>query len=389
MEEIRVGVLGGGQLGRMMSIAGHNIDIEVIPLDPKGILSPAGQVSISAITGSFKDGNKINELVKKLYKPGDDNNKVKRVITVEIEHVNCDAIESIELKDVEIYPSIKTLRIIQDKYKQKKHMRESYLDIPTSDFDEIKSIEEGKIFGERYGYPYMLKACRGAYDGKGNYVVKDEKDIKNGLIFLNTKYVYAESWCNYEKEIAVMILRSREGLIKAYPVVEFTSKDSICRTTLCPANLSEEMNSRAVEIGKNVVKSLPNGAVGVFGVELFAMRNGEILYNEVAPRPHNSGHYTIEACGCSQFESHLRAVAGLSIPKDISLRVGASMMINTLGLKAKEEFMRLLDIEGASGHWYGKEELRVGRKMGHVTICSKDVKTLRNSLLTAKDILND
>ena len=148
------------------------------------------------------------------------------------------------------------------------------------------------------------------------------------------------------------------------------------------------MNSRAVEIGKNVVKSLPNGAVGVFGVELFAMRNGEILYNEVAPRPHNSGHYTIEACGCSQFESHLRAVAGLSIPKDISLRVGVSTMINTLGLKAKEEFMRLLDIEGASGHWYGKESCAL-EKMGHVTICSKDVKTLRNSLLSVMDILND
>lgn len=388
---IRIGVLGGGQLGRMMSIAGRNINIEIIPLDPKGISSPAGQVSESAVKGSFKDADKINELAKKLCQPGDENKNIRRVITVEIEHVDCDAMESIQSKDIPIYPSPATIRLIQDKYLQKEHMKNSNLNIPTSAFCVISNVEDGKKFGRKYGYPFMLKARTDAYDGKGNYVVKDVNDVENGVNALKPATLYAESWCDFDREIAVMVLRGKDTdePIRAYPVVEFSARDSICRTTLCPAQISEEMKVRAVQIAKNVIKALPKGAVGVFGVELFAMKDGTVYYNEVAPRPHNSGHYTIEACNCSQFEAHIRAVTGLPLPKDLSLCVGASIMVNTVGLRAKEYFSRLVNIEGATGHWYGKDIVRVGRKMGHVTICSSNITTLRNKLIPVKDILDE
>ena len=405
-DTIRVGVLGGGQLGRMMAIAGHNINVEVIPLDPKGLASPAGQVASSCVHGSFKDQEKIKILAEKMYQPGDESKRIKRVMTVEIEHVNCDAMDAIQSSEnIPIYPSPATVRLIQDKYVQKDHMRKSTLNIPTSDFQVINNVEDGKSFGTTYGYPYMLKARTDAYDGKGNYVVKNEQDVENGINDLSPATLYAESWCDFDREIAVMVLRGRDdaldtivvnsesgensGLIAAYPVVEFSAKDSICRTTLCPAQISKETEKKAIETAMNVIRALPKGAVGVFGVELFAMKDGSVLYNEVAPRPHNSGHYTIEACQCSQFEAHLRAVTGLPFPKDLSQRVGVSIMVNTVGLKSEEYFSRLIDIEGAAGHWYGKDASRLGRKMGHVTICNSTISKLNECLLPVKDILDE
>eukprot|EP00943_MAST-04B_sp_MAST-4B-sp1_P002113 g2113.t1 len=326
-------------------------------------------------------------------------------MTVEIEHVNCDAMDAVQKsKSIPIYPSPATVRLIQDKYVQKDHMRKSAFEIPTSNFEIINNIDDGKAFGSKYGFPFMLKARTDAYDGKGNYAVKNMEDVENGIKALSPATLYAESWCDFDREIAVMVLRGRDdaidatvdpktgqrnGLIAAYPVVEFTAKDSICCTTLCPAQISKDTERKAIETAMNVIRALPTGAVGVFGVELFAMKDGSVLYNEVAPRPHNSGHYTIEACQCSQFEAHLRAIAGLPFPKDLSQRVGVSIMVNTVGLKSKEYFSRLIDIEGAAGHWYGKDALRVGRKMGHVTICNSDIQKLNECLLPVKDILDE
>ena len=401
---ICVGVLGGGQLGRMMAIAGHNINVDVIPLDPKGAMSPAGQVSTCAIKGSFKEPAKIQLLAQQL-KKNESNGAVKSVMTVEIEHVNCDAMDAIQKSEnVAIYPSPATVRLIQDKYLQKKHMETSSYDIPTSEFSVIENVEDGYAFGEKHGYPYMLKARTDAYDGKGNYVVNSPREVENGFNALSPASLYAESWCKFDREIAVMVLRGRDdaddamvdpesgvrsGLVAAYPVVEFSAKDSICRTTLCPAQISKETERKAIDVAINVIRALPKGAVGVFGVELFAMKDGSVLYNEVAPRPHNSGHYTIEACQCSQFEAHLRAITGLPFPKTLSQRVGASIMINTVGLKSRETFARLIDVEGAAGHWYGKDAPRVGRKMGHVTICNSSISELNKSLIAVKDILDE
>jgi phosphoribosylaminoimidazole carboxylase len=183
--------LSGGQLGRMMAVAGHNINVEVIPLDPKGSASPAGQVSLDVVEGSFKDEEKIKLLAEKMVQPSDTSKRVKRVMTVEIEHVNCDAMDAVQKsKNIPIYPSPATVRLIQDKYVQKDHMRKSAFAIPTSNFEIINNIDDGKAFGTKYGFPFMLKARTGAYDGKGNYAVKNMQDVENGINALSRFWIY-------------------------------------------------------------------------------------------------------------------------------------------------------------------------------------------------------
>jgi phosphoribosylaminoimidazole carboxylase len=380
----------------MMAIAGHNINVEVIALDPKGKESPTGQVAQSAVQGSFKDADKIKELAQALVRSTDDEASTDRTLTVEIEHVDVDAMEAVarEMPNIAIYPSPETIRLVQDKYRQKEHMRRAGNDIPTSPFEPVETAEDCRAFGATHGYPYMLKARTGAYDGKGNYVVRDEAAVEEAVAALSPAKLYAEAWCDFDRELAVMVLRGRDGTVRAYPVVEFSAKDSICRTTLCPAQVSLGTARRAVEVAKNVVSALPEGAVGVFGVELFAMKGAagadlDVMYNEIAPRPHNSGHYTIEACDCSQFEAHVRAVAGLPLPESLAHRVGASVMVNTVGESSLQDFERLVRVPGAAGHWYGKKEPRAGRKMGHVTVCAASMAELHEALRPVADLLDE
>lgn len=193
-----------------------------------------------------------------------------------------------------------------------------------------------------------------------------------------------------------MVVRTVQGACMAYPVVEFTARNNVCHTTFCPARVSPAQRALAQKVASQAVACLPEGAVGVFGVEMFALEDGRIMLNEIAPRPHNSGHYTIEACHCSQFEAHLRAVAGGRVPPpgDVSHRVGASIMINILGRNGSmeetmEEFRRLAAVPGSGPHWYGKTAARVGRKMGHVTICGSDENDLARRLDGVRDLVGE
>ena len=217
-------------------------------------------------------------------------------------------------------------------------------------------------------------------------------ELAAALADLGDDASYAEKWMQFEKELAVMVVRGRDGTVVPYPVVEFTALDSICRTTLCPAAVSPQTAAEAQAVASAAVRCLPG--VGIFGVELFALPDGSVVLNEVAPRPHNSGHYTIEACACSQFEAHLRAVAGLTLPADTGLRVGASLMFNVLGdpngnsmAVTKNELARLVAVPGAASHWYGKAASRKGRKMGHVTFCARDLSELNDILGDVADII--
>ena len=398
MEQLKIGILGGGQLGRMMAIAAHNLgEIAVIPLDPGGSKSPAGQIcggngssdgTPLSIEGSFKDPEAIRKLAS-----------VCDVLTVEIEHVNCDVLDEIEAAGkVPVRPSPKVIRIIQDKFAQKKHFQDGGVEMGL--FREAPDEASLAAIGRDYGYPFMLKARRGAYDGKGNYVVKSPEDVPAAFAALSSPAAggcYAEKWCPYTKELAVMVVRTVSGQVMAYPVVEFTARDNVCHTTFCPARVSAEQRARAQAVASKAVACLPEGAIGVFGVEMFALDDGRVLLNEIAPRPHNSGHYTIEACGCSQFESHLRAVAGerLDPPGDVSHRVGASIMINVLGRpngsmeSTLEEFRRLSAVPGGSPHWYGKTAARPGRKMAHVTVCGDDEADLARRLASVADLVGE
>jgi len=381
MERRTLGILGGGQLGRMMAEAAHRLGIAVLPLDPGGMMSPAGQVAGQAIEGSFKDPAKIRELASKA-----------DVLTVEIEHVECETLEALEKEGVEVQPPSACIRIIQDKLVQKRHFEKH--GVPLGPYRDAPDVAAAKQAGDMFGYPYMLKSRRDAYDGKGNAVVSSAADVESAFKSLGGKDCYAEKWCAYEKEVAVMVVRNKTGDSRVYPVVDFTAKNSICHTTICPAESTIQVQERTREIAKQAIQSLGEGTAGIFGVELFVFPDGSVTLNEVAPRPHNSGHYTIEACGCDQYEAHVRAVLSMPLPLDVNLRVGAAIMVNVISqvdepttATPAAEFERLCGASGAVGHWYGKAAARKGRKMAHVTISAPNAQILSERLQPVADLV--
>ncbi|CAI5706416.1 hypothetical protein KXD40_006400 [Peronospora effusa] len=385
-----VGVLGGGQLGRMMANAAHRLNLKVLILDPLGVESPAGQTGLEAVAGSFTKEEDIATLAQQC-----------DVLTVEIEHVNATFLQHLQdnkeadLKGV--HPSPATIALIQDKYQQKQFFTQVQ-DVEVAPFDVVTSLQVARQLGQTFGYPYMLKSRRFAYDGRGNAVVKSEKDLitafkKLGASLLVTESpdvdetqlveeknkLYAEKWVPFVKELAVMVVKGAEDEVRAYPVVETTQRDSICDTVLAPAQISEDVAKRARDMAQAAVAELEGR--GIYGVELFLTATGDVLLNEIAPRPHNSGHYTIEACETDQFEQHLRAITGLPLGS-CALRVPAALMVNVLGDPTSSEDVSFsllrnsLNIPGAAAHFYGKVGVRPGRKLGHVTITAPNLEEL-------------
>ena len=363
MDERTVGVLGGGQLGRMMAEAGHRLGIRLVVLDPLGSSSPAGQVCQLSIDGSFRDPTKIKELAS-----------ISDLITVEIEHVDVEELEALVLEGHTVRPSPACIRVIQDKYAQKVYLRDNS-STALGPFMAISSRQDALQAGDAFGYPYMLKNRHMAYDGKGNYLVNSQNDVDVGFAALGGLHLYAEKFVNYSKELAVMVVSSACG-VAAYPVVETHQRDSICSTVVCPAQISPYVSARARDIAINAVRALPgNENYGVFGVELFLDTDDDsVLLNEIAPRPHNSGHYTMEACGMDQFEAHIRAVLGMAVNEAaLSLKVGCACMVNVLGVDTHMPtstalLRRAMGVPQCGVHWYGKAYSRKGRKLAHFTI---------------------
>ncbi|KAI8914166.1 AIR carboxylase-domain-containing protein [Gorgonomyces haynaldii] len=354
-----VGILGGGQLGRMMAEAGHRLGIKTIVLDKEDC--PAGQLT-ELVVGSFQN----HEDVLKLSKKAD-------VLTCEIEHINTDV-----LKGLNVEPKASTYEMIKDKYLQKEFLKDKQL--PLGEFHAVSNVQDIQALGEKWGYPLMLKSRTLAYDGRGNYVIKTKEDCQAGLDALSagSKQLYCEKWVPFKKELAVMVAKSTRGEIATYPCVETVQRDNICHLVICPAQIDGLLETKCRNIAEQVVSHL-EGA-GIFGIEFFLTNHNEILINEIAPRPHNSGHYTIEACETSQFEQHLRCVTGRPLGST-KLKVPASIMINLIGNSDKmEDIMKpcneSLLIPGATLHWYGKQECRKGRKMAHVTLVGEDMQTL-------------
>ncbi|XP_050226054.1 phosphoribosylaminoimidazole carboxylase, chloroplastic isoform X1 [Mercurialis annua] len=361
VSEITVGVLGGGQLGRMLCQAASQMAIKVMVLDPLENC-PASSLAYHHMVGSFDDSATVEEFAKRC-----------GVLTVEIEHVDVATLEKLEKEGVDCQPKAATVRIIQDKYLQKVHF--SRHGIPLPEFMQIDDLESAKRAGDLYGYPLMLKSRRLAYDGRGNAVAKSEVDLSSAVAALGgfDRGLYVEKWAPFIKELAVIVARGRDNSILCYPVVETIHKESICHIVKAPANVPWKVKKLATDVAHKAISSL-EGA-GVFAVELFLTSDGQILLNEVAPRPHNSGHHTIESCYTSQYEQHLRAVVGLPLG-DPSMKTPASIMYNLLGEDdgepgfhlAHQLIGRALNIQGASVHWYDKSEMRKQRKMGHITI---------------------
>lgn len=356
-----VGVLGGGQLGRMMALAAANMGVAVKFLDPQED-APAA-VAADQTVGHFRDAAAISG-----FATGCD------VLTVEIEHIDADAMEAAgKASGVDVEPTPFTLRTIQDKFLQKQHFEAA--GVPVAPYAEVADEANLQAAAASFGFPLMLKSKRLAYDGRGNFVVRTSDDLASGVAALGgfSHGLYAEQWAPFVKELAVMVVRSRDGTVKSYPVVETIHKDNICHVTEAPAGVPAALQAKATAVAEKAVACL-NGA-GIFGVEMFLLPDGSLLLNEVAPRPHNSGHYTMDGCVTSQFENHLRAVLGWPLG-DTSLNCGSSLMLNMLGEADDDEGVRIAHdlmakaykAPGASVHWYDKAGMRKGRKIGHINI---------------------
>ncbi|XP_062145041.1 phosphoribosylaminoimidazole carboxylase, chloroplastic-like isoform X2 [Alnus glutinosa] len=307
------------------------------------------------------------------------------VLTIEIEHVDVATLEMLEQQGVDCQPKASTIRIIQDKHLQKVHFSQHAIPLP--EFMQIDDLEGARRAGDLFGYPLMVKSKRLAYDGRGNAVAGNEGELSSAVTALGGfgRGLYVEKWAPFVKELAVIVARGRDNSIACYPVVETIHKENICHIVKAPANVTWEIRKRAADVAYRAVSSL-EGA-GVFAVELFLTGDGQILLNEVAPRPHNSGHHTIESCYTSQYEQHLRAVVGLPLG-DPSMKAPAAIMYNILGedegepgfFLAHQLIRRALGIPRATVHWYDKPEIRKQRKMGHVTIVGPSMSDVEQRL---------
>ncbi|KAL7424427.1 phosphoribosylaminoimidazole carboxylase ade2 [Cryptotrichosporon argae] len=378
-----VGILGGGQLGRMLTHPAALLGVPLLILD-SGAYTPAKQTLLAPAGTSHPDGPFTSEPhIRELAARCD-------VLTVEIEHVNADVLAAVEREGLcEVQPSPATIRLIQDKYLQKVHLAER--GIPVAPFKALPANPapaDVAALAAELGLPVMLKARTLAYDGRGNSPLKttDDADVAASLEFLGDRPLYAEGWAPFVKEVAVMVVRNAAGEVRSYDAVETVHRDSILRVCTAPLRAQGEgmlgVNARARELAERAVATL-EGA-GIFGVEMFLLADGSLLLNEIAPRPHNSGHHTIEACHTSQFENHLRAILALPLG-DTALRVPAAAMVNILGASSA-----MAEIEGiaaaalavprATVHLYGKAESRRARKMGHITVTGASDADVRASV---------
>jgi 5-(carboxyamino)imidazole ribonucleotide synthase len=355
-----LGILGGGQLGRMTLQAASVLGIDVV-IGEHLPGTPAGRLAQREVifNGGWDDPVAIAELAR-----------LTPVITLESEFVDAAVLEQLEAQGATVLPTPQSVRIVQDKLLQKQALAQAGL--PVAAFERVDALADAEAAAARHGWPVVLKARRNGYDGYGNALVRDAASLAAACAALGwpERELLVEQFVPFERELAVIVVRERGGGTIAYPVVE-TQQDPerhICRTVLAPAPVEREVAERAAAVAAEAVRAV--GGVGTFGVELFALPDGSVLVNELAPRPHNSGHYTIEGCVTSQFANHVRAVLGLPLG-DPSLRAPAVVMVNLLGtagsLPGLEEIAEALRVPGVALHLYGKSENRVGRKMGHVT----------------------
>lgn len=348
-----LGIIGGGQLGMMLMQASTNInDIsKVIVLDPTESC-PAAQVGAEQIQASFDDGDAIKKLAS-----------LSDVITYEIESGDSYALESLQ-DVVEINPSPQTLRIIQDKYTQKKFLFQH--DIPVPDFAVVSSYDDIVDAASRFDYPVLLKARRGGYDGRGNYKVDSIHDIQKALDYFGSTPLMIEKFVPYTMEISVIISRNVAGQVEYYTAVENIHEHNILRQTISPARIPPKVADRAADIAMKTVSVL-QGA-GVFGIEMFLLPDYTILINEIAPRVHNSGHHTMHSAETSQFEQHIRAVLGMDLGS--TKLHGPAVMYNILGSSDFTGEYNPPQILHQASHlvMYGKKISKPLRKLGHINI---------------------
>lgn len=293
------------------------------------------------------------------------------VVTLENEFVEATLLAELERRGREVWPSSRTMALLQDKLVQKQTLREA--GVPVTDFAPVSTPAARDVAAGMMGYPFVLKRRCLGYDSTGNFTVRDASDWVGALEKLGgyEAGLYAERWCAFERELAVIVTRGKTGDFAVYPVVETRQSDHVCEQVIAPADVPEAIAEQAARIAREAVEAVDG--VGSFGVEFFLMQDGRLLVNEMAPRVHNSGHYTLEACECSQFENHIRAIRGLPLGST-KMRAPAAMvnlLAKTLASGASRGIADALAIPGAHVHLYGKLHAVQGRKMGHVTALGK------------------
>lgn len=375
MEQKTIGIVGGGQLGRMLTLAALPLGFKVVVVDP-GVHCPAAQAGAEEITANLYDKDALRELAKR-----------SDFITVEIEHLDTTTLEALEDEGKRINPSPKTIRLIQDKYLQKEFLHNA--GVPVAPFVALNDKASAKAALKKFEGKMLIKTRHGAYDGRGNMVVSSAKDIDAAFEAFAGKELYAEAFIPFEKELATMVARSVDGEVAIYPIVQTIHERNICVEVLAPAPVGAMALKMAENVARNVAKLL-SGA-GTFGIEMFLTKDGGILVNEMAPRVHNSGHYTMEATRTSQFEQHIRAIAGLPLG-DTNMIVPSAVMINILGERngptKVEGLSDVLAVPHTSIHLYGKSPTKIDRKMGHITSTADTVEEAQKRARKARKVLS-
>jgi 5-(carboxyamino)imidazole ribonucleotide synthase len=356
ISELKLGILGGGQLGRMLIQEAINYNLTTLVLDPDPD-APCKHIANKFECGSITDFDTVYNFGRKA-----------DIITIEIEKVNIEALEQLEKEGKLVFPQSRVIRLIQDKGIQKQFFKEN--DIPTSPFQLVNSKNDLK--NSQFAFPYILKQRKDGYDGKGVMRISNSADIQHA--FESPSLI--EELVDFDKEIAVIVSRNSNGDMKTFPMVEmeFNAEANLVEFLISPSTYPEELQHKAEKIAFNIATAL--NITGILAVEMFVTKDGEILVNELAPRPHNSGHQTIEGNYVSQFEQHLRAI--FNLPLGDTRSINNAVMINLLGEKGHDGLAKydglekIMAIDGVYVHLYGKKYTKPFRKMGHVTIVDQN-----------------
>ena len=354
----RVGIVGGGQLAWMMAAAAKKLGLELV-VQTESKADPAVAIAADTVLAAVTDAQATASLANR-----------SDVVTFENEFVDLDALSRLAEQGVCFRPALSALSQLLSKYDQRCFLRDRGL--PTPDFAKLSDRLSSNA---ELTFPCVLKTCRNGYDGYGTFIVKSRSEFDQVLVKVPPEDLLIESFVPFVRELAVMVARSVSGEVVVYPIVQTHQENAVCRWVKVPIDLPSALEQEIGAIARTIVDSLQ--VVGIFGIELFETQDGRVLVNEIAPRTHNSGHYSLDACVTSQFEQQLRAVSGLTLGNS-SLTCQGAVMVNLLGFESSTSDYswvrsQLEAIPGATVHWYGKKESRSGRKLGHVTVCLESI----------------
>lgn len=349
-----IGIVGGGQLGRMVALSAKEMGYYIAVLEPTED-SPCGQVADIKVVGNYDDRKAVEQLAE-----------VSDVITYEFENVDVEMMKWLETKCY-VPQGSHLLAVTQNRRLEKEMITKLNLDVP--DYAIVTTEEELLKAVETIGYPCVVKTCRGGYDGKGQVLVKNENNIREAAELLAQSECIVEQWMNLDKEVSVIVHRNAKGETVCLPVAENIHKHHILHQTIVPARITADQEAKALQYAQEIAKGLD--LVGTLAVEMFLTEEGQLYINEMAPRPHNSGHYSINACDLSQFQQHVRAICNWTLAQPTLLK--PAVMVNLLGEHIENTMAKIECLNDMHLHLYGKKVAKEKRKMGHITVLADKI----------------